>query len=58
MRIQNYVAINTDGKKGLNAALKSPLYNELYDIFRDFDQKKFAQLINSILNVKLKVNKK
>ncbi len=58
MRIQNYVAINTDGKKGLNAALKSPLFNELCDIFRDFDQKKFARLVNSILVVKLKVSKK
>jgi hypothetical protein len=58
MRIQNYVSINTKGEKGLNAALKSPLYNELYDIFSDFDQKKFARLVNSILDVKLKVNKK
>jgi hypothetical protein len=58
MRIQNYVSINTKGKKGLNAALKSPLYNELYDIFSNFDQKKFARLVNSILNVKLKVSKK
>ena len=58
MRIQNYIAIDTHGKKGLNAALKSPLFNELYDIFRDFDRKKFARLVNSILDIKIEVNKK
>ena len=58
MRIQNYIAIDTHGKKGLDAALKSPLFNELYIIFKDFDQKKFARLVNSILDVKSKVNKK
>ena len=58
MRIQNYVAIDTDGRKGLDAALKSPLFNELYDIFKDFSQEKFARLVNSILDVKSKVNKR
>lgn len=58
MRIQNYIAVDTHGGKGLNAALKSPLFNELYDIFKDFDQKKFARLVNSILVIKSKVNKK
>jgi hypothetical protein len=58
MRIQNYIAIATHGRKGLDAALKSPLYNELYDIFKDFAQKKFALLVNSILSTKSKVNKK
>jgi len=57
MRIQNYIAIDTQGKEGLDAALKSPLFNELYDIFKDFNQDKFARLVNSILNVKIKVNK-
>lgn len=56
MRIQNYKAIDTEGERGLNAALKSPLFNELYDVFRGFSQKKFAKLVNSILDVKLKVN--
>jgi len=58
MRIQNYIAIDTDGRKGLDAALESPLFNELYGIFKDFRQKKFARLVNSILDVKLKVNKR
>ncbi len=58
MRIQNYIAIDTDGKEGLDAALKSPLFNELYGIFKDFGQKKFARLVNSILDIKLKVNKR
>lgn len=57
MRIQNYVAINTDGRKGLDAALKSPLYNELFDIFNGFGRKKFARLVNSILKVKTIVNR-
>ncbi len=55
MRIQNYIAIDTDGRKGLDAALESPLFNELYDIFKGFGQKKFAQLVNSILEVKSKI---
>jgi len=57
MRIQNYVAIDTGGAKGLDAALKSPLFNELYAIFKDVCQEKFARLVNSILDVKSKVNK-
>jgi len=58
MRIQNYIAIDTDGEKGLDAALKSPLFNELYGIFKDFSQKNFARLVNSILDVKSKINKR
>jgi len=56
MRIQNYTAIDTNGDKGLNAALKSRLFNELYSIFKDFNQKKFAKLVNCILDVKSKIN--
>ena len=55
MRIQNYIAINTEGRKGLDAALDSPLFNELYDLFKSFSRKKFAQLVNSILYVKSKI---
>lgn len=55
MRIQNYIAIDTDGKKELDAALKSPLFNKLYTIFKNFSQEKFAQLVNSILDVKSKI---
>src|SRR4030042_853289 len=58
MRIQNYIAIDTNGRKGLDAALKSPLFNELYAIFKDFSQRKFARLVNSILDVKSKINKR
>ena len=58
MRIQNYIAIDTDGEKGLDAALESPLFNELYGIFKDLSQKNFARLVNSILDVKSKVNKR
>jgi hypothetical protein len=56
MRIQQFVAIQTKGKRGLDAGLKSPLFNLLYDVFKDFDQKNFAKIINSILEVKSKVN--
>ena len=55
MRIQNYRAIQTKGKEGLNAALVSPLFNELYEIFENFEQHKFAKLINSILKVKSEI---
>ncbi len=55
MRIQNYIAINTDGREGLDAALKSPLFKELYDLFKDFGRKKFARFVNSILYVKSKI---
>ena len=57
MRIQQFVAIQTKGRAGLDAGLKSPLFKQLYDIFKDFDQKNFAKLVNSILEVKSKVNK-
>ena len=57
IRIQNYIAIDTQGKEGLDAVLKSPLFNELYDIFKDFSQHQFARLVNSILDVKIKINK-
>ena len=57
MRVQNYIAIDTNGVKGLDAALESPLFNGLYDIFKGFSQKKFARLVNSILDVKSKVKK-
>ena len=56
MRIQQFVAIQTKGKRGLDAGLKSPLFNQLYNIFKDFDQKNFAKLVNSILEVKSKVD--
>lgn len=55
MRIQNYIAIDTNGEKGLDAALESSLFNKLYDIFKNFDQKEFSKLVNLILEVKSKV---
>lgn len=58
MRIQNFIAIDTNGRKGLDAALKSPLFNEIYRIFKDLSQKKFARLVNSILDVNTKINKR
>ena len=55
MRIQNYRAIHTEGKEGLNAALKSPLFNELYEILESFDRHRFARLVNLILKVKSEI---
>ena len=52
MRIQQFVYIHTNGKRGLDSGSKSPLYKQLYNIFKDFDQKKFAELVNLILEVK------
>jgi hypothetical protein len=56
MRIQQFIAIQTQGRVGLGAGLKSPLFKQLHDIFKDFDQKNFAKLVNSILEVKSKVD--
>lgn len=56
MRSDNYKAIFTDGKKGLNAGLKSPTYNELYNLFVSFGQVQFARLVNLILKVKKEIN--
>jgi hypothetical protein len=55
MRIKNYTAIDTEGREGLDAALRSPLFNELYDLFREFSREKFARLVNAILDTKGKI---
>jgi len=55
MRIENFRAIRTEGKEGLNAGLKSPLFNELYNIFESFERGKFASLVNLILKVKSEI---
>lgn len=55
MRIQNFRAIHTEGREGLDAALESPLFNELYMIFVSFEQDKFTRLVNLILKVKLEI---
>jgi hypothetical protein len=55
MRIENYRAIDTKGRKGLDAALESPLWKELFDLFKDFSCEKFARLVNAILDTKAKI---
>ena len=55
MRIQNYKAIDTDGKQGLNAGLKSPSYRKLHSLFKQYPQKRFAELVNLILIAKSEV---
>ena len=52
MRIQNYRAIDTNGKQGLDAGLKSPTFRKLYSLFRQFPQKRFAEFVNLILTAK------
>ena len=55
MRIRNYKAIDTEGREGLDAALESLLWNELFDLFKDFSREKFARLVNAILDTKAKI---
>ena len=55
MRIRNYKAIDTEGREGLDAALESLLWNELFDLFKDFSREKFARLVNAILDTKVKI---
>ena len=49
MRVDNYVAIKTKGRKGLNAGLKSPTFNKLYKLFKPIEQKRFKSIVNLIL---------
>lgn len=51
MRVQNYVAIDTKGRKGLKAGLKSPTFKELYSLFshKSFSKNKFRDYVNLIL---------
>ena len=56
MRIDNYKSIHTKGEEGLNAGLKSPTYNELYNILESFERGKFACLVNLILKVKSEIS--
>ncbi len=44
MRINNFKYI--DGQSGLSAGGPAPSWKQLYSIFKDFDQKKFAELAN------------
>lgn len=55
MRIQNYIAIHTYGRKGLNAALNSPLFKKIYRTFRRCNQKDFAEIVDTILDTKKKI---
>ena len=50
MRISNFKYI--DGQRGLSAGGPAPSWKQLYNIFKDFDQKKFAETVNLILEVK------
>jgi len=54
MRPRQIRAVFTDGENGpvLLSGRNVPLYGELYEMFKDFGQKKFAKLVNFILEVK------
>jgi len=52
MRIEQFRAVDTDGEIGLVSGLQCLQYNDLHKIFKDFKQKKFANLVNWILKVK------
>lgn len=55
MRVDQFKAVGTEGRKGLKSGRDSPLYNELCSIFTEFEQGKFARLVNSILKVKSEI---
>jgi hypothetical protein len=50
LRVKNFGFIVTG--KGLSAGGPAESWKQLYNIFKDFDQKKFAELVNLILKVK------
>ncbi len=50
-RIGNFQYIHT-GKGGYSARGPAQSWKQLYNIFKDFDQKIFAELVNLILEVK------
>ena len=52
MRIEQFRAVETDGESGLKSGLQARQYRELHKIFKDFNQKKFATLVNWILKGK------
>jgi len=56
MRVQNYVAIRTRGRKGLKAGLRSPTFRKVHKTFKSFNQKQFAGIVNLILETKTKIN--
>ena len=57
MRIENFIYINTNGKEGLSAGGPAQTWKDLYKIFKDFNQKKFAELVNLILKIKSNLTK-
>ena len=57
MRVQQYVAIHTNGKAGLPAGLRSPLFRELYRIGSQMERSRFRNLVRLILDVKQKIRK-
>ena len=56
MRIRQFIAIKTKGRRGLRSGLQVRQYRELHKIFKDFNQKKFATLVNWILKVKSNIS--
>jgi len=55
MRIENFKAINGKGKFDAGGPAQS--WKDLYNIFKDFNQKKFAELVNLILKIKSNLTK-
>ncbi len=54
MRVQNYRAIETQGREGLNAGLNSPTFNALYQLFSNLGKEWFTTYINLILETSRK----
>ena len=53
MRISNFKYI--DGQRELSAGGPAPSWKQLYNIFKHFNQKRFAELVNLILEVKSRI---
>ena len=55
MRVQNYTAIETQGREGLDAGLNSPTFNKLYQLFRNRDTEWFRKYVDLILETRRKL---
>lgn len=55
MRVRQFLAIDTQGARGLKAGLKSPLFCKLYRLFVKMAPETFHELIVLILNTKNRI---
>ena len=60
MRVKNYRYIVTKRKKGLSAGYKYgfPKYKKLHNLFKSFNQKRFKEYVNLILETRLSLRRR